>query len=174
MKKILAIGCLLLLSSPVFADWAEDFTATVAQSGTDVAVVETLKVGVPPLDIVKLTQQTGEVAPAEVVKAFYCAGLSGTLVNSVADQAGVSSVDVAAGFRQSLVQCGPAAGLNADPFSRTTNVAVGNTPIGGTPVGGTPGGGPGRGAGPPAVLPPVIDGGGPPPVLPPVSPDRFN
>ena len=99
------------------------------------------------------------------MKALYCADLNGSLVQSVASEAGVSSSDVAAGYKQCVGQCGPAAGLNADPFSQTRNVATGGTPVGGTP---------GGGAGPPPVLPPVIDGGGPPPVIPPVSVDRFN
>ena len=155
----------LLISSTALADWAEDFTATAAKSGTDLAVTEAFRAGVAPADIVKMTQQTGGVAPAAVVKALYCAGVSGSTVQAAASEAGVSSSDVAAGYKQSVGQCGPAAGLNADPFSQTRNVATGGTPVGGTP---------GSGAGPPPVLPPVIDGGGPPPVVPPVSVDRFN
>lgn len=161
MKTIfLTVVLSLLLGSTALADWAEDFTATAAKSGTDLAVVEALKVGVSPVDIVKLTQQAEGFAPAAVMKALYCADLNGSLVQSVASEAGVSSSDVAAGYKQSVGQCGPAAGLNADPFSQTRNVATGGTPVSG-------------GGQPPAVIPPPIDGGV---VVPPpsASSDRFN
>lgn len=162
MKTIAVIGTLslVLLSTQAFADWAEDFLATFASSGVDPAVEEAFEAGVTPLDIVKMTQQTGDVAPAAVVKALYCAGVSGSTVQAVAREAGVAESDVAAGYRQSIAQCAPAAALNPDPFSRTTDIAAQGSPV--------------SGAGEPPQLPPGIEGGGGAIVIPPsVSPDRF-
>ena len=171
MKKIIVLGSFLtLLGTPVLADWAEDFMATFAGKGVDPAVEEAFKAGVAPLDILTMTQQTGGVESAAVVKALYCAGVSGTTVLAVASEAGVSSSDVAAGYKQSIGQCGPAAALNPDPFSNTQNIAAKGSPVGeriGSP--GTPPGGNGQ---PPVILPPVDGGGNTRP--PSVSPDHPN
>ena len=178
MKKIILIGSFLaLFSTPVLADWAEDFAVNAADNGTEFAVAEALKVGVAPEDIMALIQQSGtvQVEPVGVIKALYCYGVSGPVVNAAAVNTGVPTSTVATGFQQAVQQCGPAGGLKPDPFSRTAEVAGGVTTFRGpgrppgTPVGPPPGLPPG----PPAVLPP---GGGPPPVIPPpiASPDRPN
>lgn len=154
MKSILltALVSVFAFSSTALADWAEIFTATNAKSGTEEAVVEAFKVGVAPLDIVKLVQQTGGVELAVVVKAFYCAGVPGPTVQAVANDAGLSSLDVTSGYKQSVVQCGPAAALNADPFSSSRNIASRGAPVGGE--GRSPGAGGGVIVVPPPVVPP--------------------
>lgn len=172
MKKIITAGLLysLLFSSPVLADWAEDFLATAASSGTEVAVVEALKVGIAPADITAMIKEAGGIEPVTVVKAFYCAGLSGSTVLAATGQAGLPETVVAAGYRQSVRQCSPAAALNPDPFSTTQNIASKESPVGervGPPA--TP---PGGGTPPPVILPPVDGGGGTRP--PSVSPDHPN
>ncbi len=159
MKKIVVIGSfIVLLSTQAMADWAEDFLATAASSGTEVAVVEALKIGIAPADIITMIQEAGEVEPVTVVKAFYCAGLSGSTVLAATGQAGVPESVVAAGYRQSVRQCGPAAALNPDPFSTTQNIASKGSPVGGAV--GPPGTPPGGGTPPPVILPPVDGGGG--------------
>ena len=160
MKTILCTTLLSLFcfSSVAFADWIEDFLAIFSRSGIDPAVERAFKDGVAPVEIVKMTQQTGGVEPAAVIKALYCAGVSGTTVQTAASEGGVSNADVAAGYKQSVGQCSPAAALNPDPFSRAPDIASKGSPVGE------------RGESQ-VVLPPVIDGGGTRP--PSVSPDRF-
>ena len=177
MKKIAVIGSfLVLLNTQALADWAEDFAANVASQGPEFAVAEALKVGTAPEDIMALIQQTGtvQVEPVVAIKTLYCLGVSGPVVNAAAADAGVPTSVVAAGFQQSVQQCGPAGGLKPDPFSRSAEVAGGPTTFRGQrPPGTPPGPPPGLPPGPPPVLPP---GGGPPPVIPPpsVSPPGFN
>jgi hypothetical protein len=178
MNKIVSITTFLtLLSTSAFADWAEDFAVNAAGEGTDFAVAEALKAGAAPDQIMALVQQTGivQVAPEGAIKALYCAGVSGPVVNAAAVSAGVPAAVVATGFQQSVRQCGPAGGLKPDPFSRTVETAVGPTTFRGQRPPGTPPGPPpgvppeGR---PPVVLPPVDGGGGGRP--PSVSPPGFN
>ena len=158
---LIVLMSLFCFSSVAFADWAEIFMDTFIRSGADPAVEEAFKAGVAPVDIVKMTQETGGVAPAAVVKALYCAGVSGSTVQAVAVEAGVGDADVAAGYKQSVQQCGPAAALNPDPFSNTQNIASKGSPVGDR--------------GEPPVIPPGIEGGGGGTVVPPpvVSRDRF-
>ena len=151
MKKIAVIGAfLMLLSTQAMADWAEDFMAIFSRRGIDLAVEEAFKAGAAPVEIVKVTQQTGEVEPAAVVKALYCAGVSGSTVQEAASSAGIPEADVAAGFKLSVGQCRPAAALNPDPFSRAQDIASKGSPFG-------------------------VEGGPPvPPPPQPASPSRFN
>ena len=132
MKTILFTTLLSLFcfSSVAFADWAEIFMDTFIRSGADPAVEEAFKAGVAPVEIVKMTQQAGGVEQAAVVKALYCAGVSGSTVQAVALEAGVADTDVAAGYKLSVQQCGPAAALNPDPFSTTQNIASKGSPVG--------------------------------------------
>ena len=161
MKTILFTTLLSLFcfSSVALADWAEDFMATFSNSGVDPAVEQAFKAGVAPVDIVKMTQEAGGVAPAAVVKALYCAGVSGSAVQVVALEAGVADSDVAAGYKQSVQQCGPATALNPDPFSNTQNIASKGSPVGDR--------------GEPPVVPPGGGGGGAVVIPPSASPDGF-
>lgn len=132
MKTILftTLLSLFFFNSVALADWVEDFMAIFTSSGIDPAVEQAFKEGVAPVEIVKMTQQTGGVEPAAVVKALYCAGVSGSTVQVVASEAGLSNSDVAAGYKLSVQQCGPAAALNPDPFSTTQNIASKGSPVG--------------------------------------------
>lgn len=180
MKTLYALVVLsfLAFSSAAFADWAEDFAANVASQGPEFAMQEALKIGTAPEDILVLIQQTGtvQVPPVVAIKALYCFGFSGPVVNAAAVNAGVPASVVATGFQQSVQQCGPAGGLKPDPFSRSSEVAGGVTTFRGQ--GRPPGTPPGPPEGvppdsrPPAVLPPVDGGGGGRP--PSVSPPGFN
>ena len=173
MKKIVLIGSLslLLMSAHALAEWVEVFEATVLTRGEDEAVIAALQAGASPADIVALVEETGGAAPTGVIKGLYCAGVSGTTVQAAATQAGLAESVVAAGFQQSVQQCGPAGGLKPDPFSRTSDVASGGTTYrgqGGPPPGTPPGGG----VPPPVILPPVDGGNGQRP--PSASPSRPN
>lgn len=158
---LIVLLSLFCFSSMAWADWAEDFMAMFTRSGVDPAVEQAFKAGVAPVEIVKMTQQAGGVEQAAVVKALYCAGVSGSTIQAVALEAGVADTDVAAGYKLSVQQCGPAAALNPDPFSTTQNIASKGSPVGD------------RGESP--VIPPGIEGGGGAGVIPPpvVSRDRF-
>ena len=121
---------LFCFSSMAWADWAEDFMAIFTRNGVDPAVEQAFNAGVAPVEIVKMTQQAGGVEQAAVVKALYCAGVSGSTIQAVALEAGVADTDVAAGYKLSVQQCGPAAALNPDPFSTTQNIASKGSPVG--------------------------------------------
>ena len=171
MKKIIVTGSLLvLLSNQALADWTEEFPTNAANYGPEFAVEEALKVGAAPEDIMALVQRSGSVEPTGAIKALYCAGISGPAITAAATLAGLPESAVAAGYRQSVGQCSPAATLSPDPFSRTPDIAAKNSPVGG---GVPPGPPPGiEGGGPPPVIPPVTGGGGGRP--PSVSPPGFN
>jgi hypothetical protein len=164
MKKTASAVLLvvLFLSSPVLADWAENFLATAAKNGIDPAVEEAFSAGVSPYDIVTMTRRAGDIEPAAVIKALYCAGVSGSAVQSVARATGIDNAAVAAGFKESVGQCGPAAALNPDPFSRTQDIFSKGSPV--------------SGGDDSPVIPPGIDGdgGNGTVVHPPASPSRFN
>lgn len=127
---LIVLLSLFCFSSMAWADWAEDFMAIFTRNGVDPAVEQAFKAGVAPVEIVKMTQQAGGVEQAAVVKALYCAGVSGSTVQAVALEAGVADTDVAAGYKLSVQQCGPAAALNPDPFSTTQNIASKGSPVG--------------------------------------------
>jgi hypothetical protein len=133
MKNITVIVSLslLLMGTQARADWVDDFMAILASSGVEPAVEKGLEAGVTPEDMVTMSQQAGEVEPAAVIKALYCAGVSSTTILAAADTAGVPESAVAAGYRQSVGQCAPAAVLNPDPFSRTSDIAAKGSPVGG-------------------------------------------
>lgn len=126
---LIVLLSLFCFSSMAWADWAEDFMAIFTRNGVDPAVEQAFKAGVAPVEIVKMTQQAGGVEQAAVVKALYCAGVSGSTVQAVALEAGVADTDVAAGYKLSVQQCGPAAALNPDPFSTTQNIASKGSPV---------------------------------------------
>ena len=170
-KMIMAVVVLLcMVASVAYADWAEDFMNTFARKGVEPAVEEAFKVGVSPADIVKMIKEAGGVEPADAVKALYCVGVSGSVVQAAASEAGLPESVVAAGYKQSVDQCGPAAALNPDPFSNTQNIAAKGSPVG--ERSGSPGTPPGGGGQPPVILPPVDGGGNTRP--PSVSPDHPN
>ena len=127
---LIVLLSLFCFSSMAWADWAEDFMSIFTRNGVDPAVEQAFKAGVAPVEIVKMTQQAGGVEQAAVVKALYCAGVSGSTVQAVALEAGVADTDVAAGYKLSVQQCGPAAALNPDPFSTTQNIASKGSPVG--------------------------------------------
>jgi len=160
----------IVASSSAYAEWADDFMVTYEKSGIEAAVVEALKGGIAPADITTMIQETGGIEPVSVVKAFYCAELNSTTILSAANAAGLPESVVAAGYKQSIGQCGPAAALNPDPFSNTQNIAAKGSPVGerGEPPLIPPGGG----GQPPVILPPVDGGGTARP--PSVSPDNPN
>ena len=127
---LIVLLSLFCFSSMAWADWAEDFMAIFTRNGVDPAVEQAFNAGVAPVEIVKMTQQAGGVEQAAVVKALYCAGVSGSTIQAVALEAGVADTDVAAGYKLSVQQCGPAAALNPDPFSTTQNIASKGSPVG--------------------------------------------
>ena len=149
MKTIAAtiLAILFLISSPVMADWADDFMATADRSGVKSAVKKALKAGVSPGDIINVSKEAGGISPADAIEALYRTGMSGSEVHAAAARAGVSSAEVATVYRQST--------LKGNSSRR--------------------GGGPPEmipGVGPPAILPP--GGGQRPCSVPPVSPPGFN
>ena len=105
MKTIAAtiLAVLFLISSPVMADWADDFMATADRSGTMSAVEEALQAGVSPNDIITVSKGAGGISPAEAIAALYRTGMSGSEVHAAAALAGVGPAEVATGYQQSTL-----------------------------------------------------------------------
>lgn len=176
MKKSI-VGAFLLVfltASFALADWAEDFVLTASASGEEVAVMQALGGGVSPVDMLKLALKEEAVDVAAVIKALYYAGISGSVIEAAAIEAGVPDEYLVAGNRQSVGSWGPAEQRTYNPLEFAQNTAIsgrGTTDSPYTPPGqaGQPGqpGQPDQPGQSPDV-PPVI------PVPPPsVSPDRF-
>ena len=175
VARLILTACVILLYAPcAFADWADDFRATAEQAGVEIAIINALKIGVNPDDMVALVKEMGGVEPASAVKALYCSGVPGPRIMAAATKAGVPESVVVAGQRKSVGGCGPAFAKTFNPMDTPMYTAGAGTPArsgAGRPDGVPPGPPPGVPPGPPEGVVP-----GPPPGVPPgppASPNRF-
>lgn len=108
MKKII-IGCLLIVSTATvaFAEWkVEVFKENYAKEGIDQAVIDAMKEGALPEQIVETGIQLEGLNPQNLVKALYCAGANGQDITDAAIKYNISELIVAAGYKKSVEECG--------------------------------------------------------------------
>lgn len=98
----------ILLVSPVFADWIEDFSVNLDTQGIEVAVAKALEEGKTPTEIVDRATQIEGLNPQNVLKALYCEGAAGDDIKIAADTAGISELILLAAFDKSVAECGDA------------------------------------------------------------------
>ena len=98
----------ILLASPAFADWIEDFDVNLDTQGIEVAVAKALEEGKTPTEIVDRATQIEGLNPQNVLKALYCEGAAGDDIKIAADAAGISDLILLAAFDKSVAECGDA------------------------------------------------------------------
>ncbi len=109
MKHIIISTLLsILLASPAFADWIEDFSVNLDDQGIEVAVAKALEEGKTPTEIVDRATQVEGLNPQNVLKALYCEGAAGDDIKIAADTAGISELILLAAFDKSVAECGDA------------------------------------------------------------------
>ena len=109
MKHIIISTFLsILLVSPAFADWIEDFSVNLDTQGIEVAVAKALEEGKTPTEIVDRATQIDGLNPQNVLKALYCEGAAGDDIKIAADTAGISELILLAAFDKSVAECGNA------------------------------------------------------------------
>lgn len=107
MKRIIMAVMLLALSASVAnADWLGDFMDNYKNNSIDEAVEKAVEEGVTPDDIVENGLTIKELSPPDLVKALYCAGVSGEDIYNSAQKYNISELIVAAGFKKSTEECG--------------------------------------------------------------------
>jgi hypothetical protein len=132
MKKHI-IGCLLILSiaTVALAEWkVEVFKENYAKEGIDQAVIDAMKEGALPVQIVETGLELEGLNPQNLVKALYCAGANGQDITSAALKYEISEEIIAAGYKKSVEECGEQV---ADSQAYTP-VAAGRPSFGGSPT----------------------------------------
>ena len=117
MKKLLTSGVFVLLfATVVFAEWQVNFQDTYAKKGIDQAVIDALKEGAKPNDIVEKGLALDGLNPQNLIMALYCAGVKGQEIRDAAASHNISELIVVAGYKKSLEEC---AGAVADSQAYT-------------------------------------------------------
>lgn len=105
-KQVLFIIVLVLFSvSLALAEWLTDFRDIYTQEGIDPAVVEALKQGAGPEQIMENGLQLEGLNPQNLVKAMYCAGIRGDDIRAAGQQYGVTDIIIVAGYKKSVEEC---------------------------------------------------------------------
>jgi hypothetical protein len=106
-KQVLLVSVLVLFSVTLaMAEWLKDFRDIYASEGIDPAVVEALKQGADPYQIMENGLQLEGLNPQNLVKAMYCAGIRGDDIRAAGNQYGVTDIIVVAGYKKSVEECG--------------------------------------------------------------------
>lgn len=74
--------------------------------GIDQAVIEALKQGVSPDDIMENGLKLEGINPQNLVKAMYCAGIRGNDIKAAGEAWEVSDLIIVAGYKKSVEECG--------------------------------------------------------------------
>jgi len=107
MKKIPFVCLFILLSSSlVWADFADDFKTDYQQQGMEQAVLNALQEGVAPSRIIDAGLKQDDLDSVHLVQLLYCAGGSVFDIWHVGIGAGLSAVTMAAGYKKSVAECG--------------------------------------------------------------------
>lgn len=106
-KKVLFASVLVLFSvSLALAEWLTDFRDIYTREGIDPAVVEALKQGAGPEQIMENGLQLEGLNPQNLVKAMYCAGIRGDDIRAAGNKYGITDIIVVAGYKKSVEECG--------------------------------------------------------------------
>ena len=109
MKKIIiAFSLVLFFCTVAVAEWLVDFKDIYLKDGIDPAVVEALKQGASPYDIMGEGLLYEDLNPQNLVKALFCAGVEGADIRAAAENWQVSEMLVEAGYKKSIEECGDA------------------------------------------------------------------
>ncbi len=108
MKNQILLASLLVLMSVslAVAEWLTDFRDIYVKEGIDPAVVEALKQGAGPDQIMENGLQLEGLNPQNLVKAMYCAGIRGDDIRAAGNQYGVTDLIIVAGYKKSVEECG--------------------------------------------------------------------
>lgn len=107
MKRIITAFLIVgFASSVACADWLADFRDNYKNKSIDVAVENAMKEGVGPDIIVENGLALENLNPQNLVKALYCAGVSGKEVYEASEKYKISELLVVAGFKKSVEECG--------------------------------------------------------------------
>ncbi|PHR26296.1 MAG: hypothetical protein COA36_12510 [Desulfotalea sp.] len=103
ITSLLLIG---LTVSVAQADWLDDFTNSYKTENIDKAVDNAIQDGITPNLIVEHGLTITTINPQNIVKALYCAGVSGEDIYTAAQNNNISTLIITAGFQKSTVECG--------------------------------------------------------------------
>ncbi len=107
MKKLITAFLIVgLTASIASADWLNDFKDTYQNKNIDLAVENALKEGINPSIIMENSLAFPNINPQNIIKALYCAGVSGQDIYTAAQQFNISELIVTAGFKKSVEECG--------------------------------------------------------------------
>ncbi len=108
MKRIIAAFLIVgFAASVACADWLSDFQENYKNKSIDLAVENALKEGIKPQIIAgQCFAIDQKLNPENLVKALYCAGVSGQEVYNVAQEFNISELIVTVGFEKSVTECG--------------------------------------------------------------------
>lgn len=106
MKRIITALLITGLTAAIAnADWIADFSDSYKNKGIDDAVEKAIKQGVSPNDIVEKGLLIQTLTPPDLVKALYCAGVTGEDIYNAAQKNSLSELIVTAGFKKSKDEC---------------------------------------------------------------------
>lgn len=125
----------LLFATVAFAEWKVEFKDKYKKEGIDQAVVDAMKEGALPVEIVENGLQLEGLNPQNLIKALYCAGANGQDITEAAQKYKITEIIVAAGYKKAVEECGKQI---ADSQAYTPVAAGGRPSFGGaaTPPGG--------------------------------------
>lgn len=107
MKKIItAFLVVCFLATVAYADWLADFMENYTNKGIDFAVEKAVKQDISTTDIMEQGLLIQTLTPPDLVKALYCAGVTGEDIYNAAQDFSVSELIIAEGFTKAKVECG--------------------------------------------------------------------
>ena len=93
-------------SMAAISEWVEDFVTSYNENGIYQAVAEVFEDGRTPEEIVMNALEVEGLNPQNLVAALYCAGAKHEDIRAAAEDAGISEMIVAAGFKTAKTVCG--------------------------------------------------------------------
>lgn len=110
MKKqaITLLSLLLCATMAMAAEWTQTFHDTYQARGIDEAVVNALGEGITPDQIIKTGLPIEGLAPAELIKALFCALVPPAYIYDAATANKVKDETVLEGYELALAQCAEA------------------------------------------------------------------
>ncbi len=105
--KILTTSILLVLLSfsVALADWQETFKTDYESIGIDQAVINAMKEGSSPEQILQAGLELEGLNPQNLLKALYCAGANGNDIKEAAMAADISELLISIAYEKSIVEC---------------------------------------------------------------------
>lgn len=105
------------------ASWSKKFLEEEEQFGLYVAVENALNKGIAPAEILAFITQNREKLTHPSMKALYCSGVDRELVETAAEQLGISKFESGRAFTESQAECGSKIALEDRDIVETPSVA---------------------------------------------------